>query len=387
VKPARTKALFEIMAQEAIYGIVVFQNTGKCLYINRVAEQLLESDQPRLKDLMPRENLSPLKNLRREFLKHEGLYQDLMIRKASGNTFIANLGNKHLLLDEKKCFLLMIQDVTLQKKMQREITQKQIEIKAAYEDLLKQNRQLKELDLAKDRFIALTTHELRTPISAMCASAEILKMKLYDNPEQMREFVDVIYDQGLQLQTLVNDILDFAKIQADKMDFYIELRDPVPIARDVLDSFMGMAETNQIKIKFSSPAQPTECYFDPVRLRQILSNIVNNAIKFNRPEGSVHLFFEEDADTKRIRILVADTGLGVPKSQWDKVFNEFETIGPVNQHYKGTGLGMPISRKLAQGMGGDLFFDSTPNIGSTFWVEIPQRKVLEESLYQARMAA
>ncbi|NJM09813.1 MAG: HAMP domain-containing histidine kinase [Bdellovibrionaceae bacterium] len=314
---------------------------------------------------------------------HDGLYHDIVINSDHGRPFIGNLGVRLLEVDGHSAHLLMMQDVTLQKKLQREIINKQSEIKGAFEELLKQNRQLRELDLAKDRFIALTTHELRTPLSAMVSSAEILKMGLYDSPEQMREFIDMIHDQGLHLQDLVNDILDFAKIQAGKMDFYIEEQDPLPLVKSILRNFEGMAETYKVTLQIDAPPVPQLCYFDDLRLRQILSNIVNNAIKYNRPGGTVRVSFEGFGD--HVRILVKDTGKGIPEEQYDKVFNEFETVGQVAEHHKGTGLGMPISRKLADGMGGKLMLESTVGVGSTFWVEIPNRKVLDPTLYRPRL--
>lgn len=376
------KYLYEVIAQDSMFGIVVFKEDGSCMFINAMAKQMLDNEDPSLQDLFPPSEKPPFKSFSSDFLKHDGLYQDILVRKNSMGSFIANVGNKHVAFSGVSANLLMLQDVTLQKKLQREITQKQNEIKSAYEELLKQNTQLKELDVAKNRFIALTTHELRTPLSAMVASAEILKMGLYDTPEQMKEFVDMIHEQGIHLQDLVNDILDFAKIQAGKMDFYIELEDVATLAKTIFHSFESMAEANKVKMVFATPIQPMKCYYDDVRLRQVLSNIINNAIKYNRSGGSVTMTFEENE--KHVKVSVQDTGKGMPADQFDKVFNEFETIGQVAQHHKGTGLGMPISRKLTQGMGGNLDFTSELGVGSTFWVEIPKTKVLGEELYQPR---
>jgi len=374
--------LYETVAREAFFGIVVFNSAGECLFINPSAKHMLGSEEPRLSSLEPR-NLRPnSRGFTQELLKHDGVYQDIVIQTATNHSFVAKIGVKHLEVDGVRAHLLMLEDVTLQKKLQRDITAKQNEIKAAFEELLKQNRQLKDLDHAKDRFIALTTHELRTPLSAMVASAEILKLKLYDTPEQMQEFIDMIYEQGGHLQELVNDILDFAKIQAGKMDFFIEQADVEPMIHGIVKNFEGMAETYQVSFDYQKPAAPLTCYFDEVRLRQVISNIVNNAIKYNRPQGKVKVYFEETPEC--VKVLVQDSGKGIPANQFNAVFNEFETIGHVAQHHKGTGLGMPISRKLTEGMGGKLLFASTEGVGSTFWVEIPKEKVLDVRLYKSR---
>lgn len=374
--------LYETIAREAMFGIVVFGDSDACLFSNQKAHEMLGAADLRLADMSPNEERPHLKSFTVDITKHDGLYQDILIRKRDGDAFIANVGVRRIEVDGRSAHLLMLQDVTLQKKLQREIIAKQTEINAAFEELLHQNRKLKELDLAKDRFIALTTHELRTPLSAMVASAEILKLGLYDDDAQMREFIEMIYEQGLHLQSLVNDILDFAKIQAGKMDFYIESQDAITLVSAIVRGFEIMAESNKVALFFHDPGRPAMAYFDGMRLHQIVSNIVNNAIKYNRPGGRVDIGIEIDADT--IRIHVKDTGKGIPSDQFDKVFNEFETIGQVALHHKGTGLGMPISRKLAEGMGGQLSLESEVDVGSTFTVHLPTTKVLDEDLYRPR---
>jgi len=374
--------LFESIAVEAMFGIVVFDPNGQCVFINTMAGQLLGTTTPLLEDLVPKDEKPNLKSFTLDLLKNDGLYQDILVNKPGGGSLIANVGVRLLNVDGYTEHLVMVQDVTLQKKLQREILAKQTEINNTFEELLKQNRQLKQLDVAKDRFIALTTHELRTPLSAMVASAEILKLNLYDSPEQMREFIDMIYEQGHHLQDLVNDILDFAKIQAGKMDFFIGQSDVGPFAESLFHSFESMAATSAVTLHIESVPENLNCYFDEVRLRQVLSNIINNAIKYNKTNGKVHLSLSQEGSV--VKISVRDTGKGIPEEEFDKVFNEFETIGKVAQHHKGTGLGMPISRKLMEGMGGTLQFTSVHGEGSTFWIEIPTEKILEESLYRPR---
>ena len=373
--------LFEAVAREATFGIVVFNSSGECLFINQFAINLLGVELPTLAQLVPDGERPPLKNFSADILKHDGLYQDIMLKGASG-ILIANVGVKHLQIDGWEAQLLMLHDVTLQKKLQREITAKQTQIKMAYEELLKQNQQLKELDIAKDRFIALTTHELRTPLSAMVASAEILKLKLYDTPEQMDEFINMIHEQGNQLQDLVNDILDFAKIQAGKMDIYLEEQSVTPMIERITNHYTNMAENSAVSLSFEKPSSDLVCYVDDVRLRQVLSNMISNAIKYNRKNGTVCVHCEQTDEW--LKIFVTDTGKGIPADQINKVFNEFETIGQVAQHHKGTGLGMPISRKLTESMGGKLLLESVEGEGSTFWVELPRTRIMDENLYQKR---
>lgn len=365
-----------------MFGIVVFdQANGDCLFINPMAKNMLGTATPTISGMVPASDKPPLKSFAQDILAADGLYHDIVIRTTE-SSFIGNVGVRKLEVDGHAAHLLMLQDVTLQKKLQRDIIAKQAEIKATYEELLKQNRALRELDLAKNKFIALTTHELRTPLSAMVASAEILKMGLYDSPEEMREFIDMIHDQGIHLQELVNDILDFAKIQAGKMDFYLEQHNPEKLVGNIVHNFQSMAETHKVTLKIESPPQELLAYYDELRLKQIASNIINNAIKYNRPGGTVRVHFTDEVD--HIRLYVEDTGRGIPADQFDKVFNEFETVGQMADHHNGTGLGMPISRKLSEGMGGKLQLTSVEGVGSTFWVELPKEKIMDPALYRPR---
>lgn len=381
--------LTRIIADEAFMGFCTFDIVSrKCVFLNKRARELFEATDHdeefdlSLDRIFATESRGDFRAFNEDLIAHEGLYQDILLRRANGHVFVANVGVKRLKIDSKAVVLLMIQDVTLQKKLQREVVAKQMEIKSAYEELLRQNQQLKELDLAKNRFIALTTHELRTPLAAMVASAEILHLGLYDTDEELKDFIKMIYEQGRHLHELVNDILDFAKIQAGRMDFYIGSHDVSPLLISLVGEFQSMAEGGKITLEVKAPPKPAVCYYDELRLKQVLSNILNNAIKYNRENGKVEAWIETTAD--HVKVLVRDTGHGIPADQITKVFNEFETLGQVAQHHKGTGLGMPISRRLMEGMGGLLLAESEVGVGSTFWVEIPVAKVLPDNVYRAR---
>ena len=192
----------------------------------------------------------------------------------------------------------------------------------------------------------------------------------------------MIYEQGRHILDLVNDILDFAKIQAGHMDYYIEEHPLKPLLEEVTSAYKGMADPRGIEVRCEPVPENLVCYFDDLRLNQVLSNVINNSIKYNRDHGQVRIWAESE-DTL-VKIFVRDTGHGIPPDQLEKVFNEFETLGQVSLHHKGTGLGMPISRRLMEGMGGHLHVKSEVSKGSTFWVEIPKQKILADHLYRPR---
>lgn len=361
--------LYQRIAEEAALGLVVLTYPqGEPVFVNSMAQVLLGLTAPRLKDLIPQESHPPIPSFSREILEQDNQIPEVLVGKAHSEFFIASVEVRHIHHENEDLVLLMLQDVSVQNHLRQE--------------LIEQNERLKDLDVAKNRFIALTTHELRTPIAAMFSASEILKLKLVKSQEQIDEFVEMIYQEGLHLQRLVNDILDFSRMQSGKMDYFLEFRD----AREVLDSlipnFQGFARASFVKLHFERPSIEMSCYFDDIRLRQVLSNIINNAIKYNVSNGQVTVSMKDKGE--KILIFVKDTGQGIPRDRFQVVFNEFETVGQVVKHHQGSGLGMPLSRRLIQGMGGDIQLESEVGVGTTFWVEIPKQKVLDPSMYRTR---
>lgn len=411
--------ILSVIAQEAIMGIVAFPAIGgSCLYINRLASEVLEIPQAgsdvlkvaldgsidtayagfalnddsateiplELDELLTTESKPGFaRAFTVDFLQNEGLYQDVLMKKKNGHVFVANLGVKHATLEGgETVIVLMFQDITVQKKLQRDIQAKQEEIHRAFTELLQQNEQLKQLDHAKDKFLALTSHELRTPLSAIVATAEVLTLKLYESETQKEDFIRTIHAQGLELMELVNDILDFAKIRAGKMDFYVEHLDLAQLVGRLVANYEQAAAQASVTLDWVEPNLPALAWADKLRIKEVINNVLSNAVKYNRAGGSVTVRIETAPVTGNVRIRITDTGPGIPQDRITAVFNEFETVGHISRHQKGTGLGMPISKKLMTGLGGDLLLESEVGTGSSFLIDIPVTQVLPESAYRSR---
>ena len=380
--------LYKTLSNEAIVALIALdRHSGQFIYTNKLANSLFELQSDALQEysienFMPYEDNKNFRPFTKEMLQIEAYYQDVLIKKSNQIKFVGNIRIKSIQIDNRDITLFMCHDVTLQRKLQRELTSKQQEIEKAYQELLLQNAHLKELDLAKTRFIALTTHELRTPLSAMVGSSEVLKEKLYDTDEEREEFINMIHEQGQHLMELVNDILDFAKITSNKMDFFIHQQDLNPVIKGLMGQFEAFAAQSQIQLILNIINEPHICYFDEVRIKQIISNIISNAIKYNKPQGSVEVLVKREE--KAVAVYVKDTGKGIAKEQIAQVFNEFETLGKVANHQKGTGLGMPITKRLIECMGGTINIESELEVGSTFWVTIPTDKILSDEFYRER---
>ncbi len=384
--------IFKKIFDKTFVGLAIFDSkTLLCTKINAtgietLGVQLQDGDstpQFKISDLYSDLKRPNIIDFSEAHIANESFFHEIAMKRLNGQVVYAEISIRKIKSDEGNDYILLaFKDITYQLKLRREITNKQEEIEKAYEEILGQNTELKNLDKMKDKFIALTSHELRTPLSAMVATSEVLELKLYDTPEQMAEFIHTIYDQGKYLLAIVNDILDFSKIQAGKLDVFISQQDPMPVLESTRTQFENMAKEKGVEIIIDKKTEDNLCYVDELRIRQVFSNILSNAIKFTNSNTKVTLQLESDVEFVYVSII--DQGPGIPAGAEQKIFNEFETLQNIKTHHKGTGLGLPISLKIMKIHGGDIIVKANPGGGAVFMVTIPKNKVLTEDMYKAR---
>jgi signal transduction histidine kinase/DNA-binding LytR/AlgR family response regulator len=227
---------------------------------------------------------------------------------------------------------------------------------------------------AKSDFLATMSHEIRTPMHGMLVTAELLQMTALN--DQQRRFAELITKSGRSLLAIVNDILDLSKIEAGRMDLEAVPLEPAAIAEDVAQLFAARAQAKDLTLTTRIEAQvPAWILGDPVRLNQILSNLVGNAIKFT-PAGGVEIRLSMAppgaADSGQLRLEVADSGIGIAPENIDRIFDAFvQANGDTARRFGGTGIGLAICRRLAMAMGGTLRVESRLGKGSTFTCSIP----------------
>jgi signal transduction histidine kinase/CheY-like chemotaxis protein len=224
-------------------------------------------------------------------------------------------------------------------------------------------------NMAKSEFLSRMSHELRTPLNAVLGFGQLLELD--DLTEAQRESVGHILKGGRHLLDLINEVLDISHIEAGRLSLSPE---PVLVSElltDVLRLIAPLAAERSVNL-LGSPGGACDVYVfaDRQRIKQILLNLLSNGIKYNRPRGSVAVSCAQSPEHK-LRIKVTDTGPGISTEDLDRLFMPFERLGAESTDVEGTGIGLALSRRLAEAMGGTIDVDSTHGRGSTFWVELP----------------
>jgi signal transduction histidine kinase/ActR/RegA family two-component response regulator len=275
--------------------------------------------------------------------------------------------------------------MNLNEQLERRVQERTMQLELANADLELAIEEARDANRAKSAFLSSMSHELRTPLNAILGFAQILASNAMPTTlEQKTEFAGHILKSGRHLLTLINEILDLAKVEAGAVAVSME---PVGLAEVLAEcrTMIGpLAAARGIHLRFPE-SLPEVVQADRTRLKQVLLNLLSNAVKYNRDGGVVTLECAQ-AGAQRLRLSVRDTGMGLSSEQLAALFQPFNRLGQEAGAQEGTGIGLVVTRRLIELMGGAIGVTSSPGAGSTFWIELASAERLQPTAAPAQAA-
>ncbi|MBD3671467.1 MAG: PAS domain S-box protein, partial [Gammaproteobacteria bacterium] len=259
--------------------------------------------------------------------------------------------------------------------------------KQAERNLIVAMQQAEEASRSKSEFLSRMSHELRTPMNAILGFSQLLEQNISGNlnAEEM-DYVNEVMQAGRHLLELINEVLDLSRIESGRMQLSLETIELNELIKECVSLIRPLADEKSIRIELKQPDRLSYAKADRVRLKQIILNLLSNAVKYNHNDG--HIEFTCEEKEKHYRIRICDNGQGIPETMQHRVFDPFDRLGADKTSIEGTGIGLSLSKRLIEYMGGTLGFTSTEGKGSCFWFDIGRARGREgDSNEPGRMSA
>ncbi len=362
--------LADMVYQNSIEGILITDENNQIIATNPAFSEITGYTKEDVIGKNPRIFKSGLHNA--EF--YQAMWQDITTqghwqgemwdKRKNGEIHAKFLSIKTILNKEGKIhrYLGLFSDVTARKHYEDEIR------RLSDSELNKAKLEAERANRAKSDFLSSMSHELRTPMNAVLGFAQLLESE--DLTEDQLDSVKEILTAGHHLMDLINEVLDLARIEAEKLEITLE---KIALA-ELLKTCLSLVQPLLAKHEVKMINRCNDCHVcvlaDRLRFKQVLLNLITNAIKYNRLGGSVTLFCDQ-INPQTLRFSVADTGYGLSEAQISRLFLPFERLSAKNSNIEGTGIGLLITKKLVEAMNGRIGLTSTVGEGSCFWIEMP----------------
>ena len=289
---------------------------------------------------------------------------------------IENYYEARIVASGKYKVLLIVRDITAHRqaeneihKLNRELEQRVMERTAELEE---KNEELMKMDKVKSEFLDTVSHELRTPLTSIIGYSRLLLDGIQgEMSEKQTNYIERIWSRGMHQLQLVNDVLDFSKLNSGRTSFMMEPVSVAAILADTAEDEMPLAKQKGHELILEVPDEISDVHVDKMRLKQVLTNIINNAIKFTPDNGRIVI--KADNADEMVKISIIDNGIGIKEENMGKIFDNFVQVDQSNSRiYGGTGLGLAIARDLVKHMGGRIDAESEYGKGSIFNIFMPQ---------------
>ena len=373
---------FRDLLEAAPDAIIEVDREGKIRLLNLVTEKLFGYTREELLGL-PVEVLVP-NALRGGHAQHRADYWDHPVtrpmgtglalhgRRKDGSSIPVEISLSPVKSDDGFRVTAVIRDISERRKTEERLR----EIQEAYtRELQSRNREVERANQLKSEFLASMSHELRTPLHTIIGFTELMAEEL-EGPlnQKQKRFMNHIHTDSIHLLALINDILDLSKIESGRLGLRRETFDIAGVLEEILSSIRPQAALKSIAIE-TSLSLPATIFADRLRVRQMLFNLLSNALKFTPGGGRVRI--EAVQRHGLIEISVTDTGIGIAKEQHQAVFDKFYQVGSTTKGVReGTGLGLSITKALVEEHGGSIWLESEPGEGSRFAFTIPLEEIL-----------